>query len=65
LATLYAHLDNRGMPPVVKEGQVVRRGQVLGYIGMTGLTSGPHVHFEVLVNDQPINPRKYLPSSMG
>ncbi len=65
LATLYAHLDNRGMPPVVKEGQVVRRGQVLGYIGMTGLTSGPHVHFEVLVNDQPINPRKYLPASMG
>ena len=65
LATLYAHLDNRGMPPVVKEGQVVRRGQVLGYIGMTGLTSGPHVHFEVLVNDQPTNPRKYLPSSMG
>ena len=65
LATLYAHLDHRGMPPVVKEGQVVRRGQVLGYVGMTGLTSGPHVHFEVLVNDQPINPRKYLPASMG
>ena len=60
-ATLYAHLQNRGKPPTVAAGQLVKRGQILGYIGTTGITSGPHVHFEVLVNDQPVNPRRFLP----
>jgi murein DD-endopeptidase MepM/ murein hydrolase activator NlpD len=60
-ATLYAHLQNRGRVPPVASGQMVKRGQIIGYVGLTGLTSGPHLHFEVLVNDQPINPRRFLP----
>lgn len=60
-ATLYAHLQSRGRVPPVAPGQVVKRGQIIGYVGMTGLTSGPHLHFEVLVNDQPVNPRRFLP----
>jgi murein DD-endopeptidase MepM/ murein hydrolase activator NlpD len=60
-ATLYGHLQNRGRVPPVTPGQVVKRGQIIGYVGMTGITSGPHLHFEVLVNDQPVNPRRFLP----
>ncbi|CAA9281116.1 MAG: hypothetical protein AVDCRST_MAG77-3851 [uncultured Chloroflexi bacterium] len=61
LSTLYAHLDVGSYAPTVKAGERVKRGQTIGYIGMTGITSGPHVHFEVRENGQPQNPRKYLP----
>jgi murein DD-endopeptidase MepM/ murein hydrolase activator NlpD len=61
IVTLYGHLQNRGRMPPVTPGQVVKRGQIIGYVGMTGLTSGPHLHFEVLVNEQPVNPRRFLP----
>lgn len=61
LSTLYAHLDNRAHAPVVKAGQQVKRGQVIGYVGMTGLTTGPHLHFEVRVSGNPQNPRNFLP----
>jgi murein DD-endopeptidase MepM/ murein hydrolase activator NlpD len=61
LSTLYAHLDVGAYAPTVKAGDRVKRGQIIGYIGMTGITSGPHVHFEVRENGQPQNPRKYLP----
>jgi murein DD-endopeptidase MepM/ murein hydrolase activator NlpD len=61
LTTLYAHLDDKKYAPAVKPGDRVKRGQIIGYIGMTGLTSGPHLHFEVLVNGEPRNPRQYLP----
>ena len=60
-ATLYAHLQSRGRVPPVAQGQVVKRGQIIGYVGMTGLTSGPHLHFEILINEQPVNPRRFLP----
>jgi murein DD-endopeptidase MepM/ murein hydrolase activator NlpD len=59
LSTLYAHMDDN-TSPVVSEGQVVQRGQVLGYVGMTGYTTGPHLHFEVRVNGAPQNPEAYL-----
>ena len=59
--TLYAHLDNLTAPPVVKAGDYVLRGQVIGYVGVTGWTSGPHLHFEYRVNGWPQNPRKVLP----
>jgi murein DD-endopeptidase MepM/ murein hydrolase activator NlpD len=61
LATLYAHLDDEKKAPTVKAGDRVERGQVIGYIGMTGLTTGPHLHFEVLTGGEPRNPRLYLP----
>ena len=61
VATLYAHLDDEKLKPTVKSGDRVERGQVIGYIGMTGLTTGPHVHFEVLIGGEPRNPRNYLP----
>jgi murein DD-endopeptidase MepM/ murein hydrolase activator NlpD len=61
LSTLYAHLEDKRLLPLVKQGDKVSRGQVIGYIGMTGITSGPHLHFEVRINDEPKNPRLYLP----
>jgi murein DD-endopeptidase MepM/ murein hydrolase activator NlpD len=60
-STLYGHLDDRVRPPVVSVGQFVTAGQTIGYIGMTGWTSGPHVHFMTIVNGNPVNPRQYLP----
>ena len=40
----------------VSEGVKVRQGQIIGYVGSTGLASGPHVHFEVLVNSSYVDP---------
>jgi len=42
-------------------GRTVTKGEVVGYVGMTGRTTGPHLHYEVRVNDRPVNPRNYLP----
>jgi murein DD-endopeptidase MepM/ murein hydrolase activator NlpD len=52
--TAYAHMQRYG--PGIEVGAKVRQGQVIGYIGMTGLTQGPHVHYEVLVNSRPVDP---------
>jgi murein DD-endopeptidase MepM/ murein hydrolase activator NlpD len=59
-STLYGHLDDSRWPPV-KVGQFVAAGTIIGYIGMTGWTTGPHVHFMTIVNGQAVNPRPYLP----
>ncbi len=56
IATLYAHQSRVG----TSVGQSVRRGQVIGYVGSTGYSTGPHVHWEVRVNGSPQNPRGYL-----
>jgi murein DD-endopeptidase MepM/ murein hydrolase activator NlpD len=60
-ATLYAHLDDERQKPTVKAGDRVKQGDVIGYIGMTGITTGPHLHFEILVSGSAKNPRLYLP----
>jgi len=55
-ATLYGHASRIK----VKEGQKVKRGQVIAEVGSTGLSSGPHLHFEVWVGDEARNPLAYL-----
>jgi murein DD-endopeptidase MepM/ murein hydrolase activator NlpD len=47
----------------VKVGRTVSKGEVVGNVGMTGRTTGPHLHYEVRLNDRPVNPRSYLPSN--
>jgi len=42
-------------------GRTVTKGEIVGYVGMTGRTTGPHLHYEVRKNDRPVNPRSYLP----
>ena len=57
-ATLYAHLDKI----VVYEGQKINQGAVIGALGNTGRSSGPHLHFEIRKTDGPIDPLPYLPA---
>ena len=57
LTTLYGH-QSRIASSV---GQRVSRGQVIGYVGSTGRSTGPHLHFEVRINDKPTDPLPYLP----
>jgi len=52
--TTYSHM--RSFAPGLKEGSKVRQGQVIGYLGSTGLSSGPHLHFEVLVSNRYVDP---------
>ena len=56
ITTLYAHMNSIA----VSNGQRVNKGQVLGYEGTTGYSTGPHCHFEVRVNGQPNNPLNYI-----
>jgi murein DD-endopeptidase MepM/ murein hydrolase activator NlpD len=55
-STAYGHMKSfaKGM----KKGSVVRQGEVIGYVGVTGITSGPHLHYEVLKYNKQINPAK-------
>jgi murein DD-endopeptidase MepM/ murein hydrolase activator NlpD len=56
LATRYGHLSAID----VKVGQIVRIGQVIGRLGSTGRSTGPHVHYETRVNGEAVNPAKFL-----
>jgi murein DD-endopeptidase MepM/ murein hydrolase activator NlpD len=56
LTTRYGHLSHID----VQLNQTVSRAQLLGKVGSTGRSTGPHVHYEVRINDQPVNPLPYL-----
>jgi murein DD-endopeptidase MepM/ murein hydrolase activator NlpD len=56
LATLYGHQSQI----LVRPGQAVSRGQVIGRVGCTGTCTGPHLHYEVRLNGSPVNPTNYL-----
>ncbi|MFN4219300.1 MAG: murein hydrolase activator EnvC family protein [bacterium] len=56
ISTLYAHCSSIS----VYKGQVVSKGQVIGRVGSTGNSTGPHLHFEIQINGQPVNPLNYL-----
>lgn len=53
--TAYSHMMSR-YPPDIREGAKVRQGQVVGYLGNTGLSTGPHLHYEVLVGNRFVDP---------
>ena len=56
VVTVYGHLSEIAVVP----GQHVTRGQVVGYVGQSGRSTGPHLHYEVRVHNVPVNPHKYL-----
>ena len=56
ITTRYAHLSSYS----VKEDQKIQRGEVVGKVGSTGRSTGPHLHYEVRLNDKPVNAEKYM-----
>jgi murein DD-endopeptidase MepM/ murein hydrolase activator NlpD len=59
-ATLYGHLSRFAD---MKVGEMVEQGQVIGYVGSTGLSTGPHLHYTMFLNGDPIDPLKIQPAS--
>jgi murein DD-endopeptidase MepM/ murein hydrolase activator NlpD len=60
LSTRYGHLSQIN----VAVGQTVTRGQTIGLVGSTGRSTGPHLHYEVRIDNQPVDPRRYLPGAI-
>jgi len=59
--TVYAHMKN--FAKGIKVGKKVRQGQIIGYVGSTGMSTGPHLHYEVIINGKKVNSQKLnLPS---
>ncbi|MEP7212545.1 MAG: M23 family metallopeptidase [Acidobacteriota bacterium] len=58
LISRYGHLSKIN----VEVGEPVQRGQLMAFVGSTGRSTGPHLHYELRFNDKPINPRRFLPT---
>jgi len=58
ISTRYGHLSKIE----VVSGQQLARGELIGRVGSTGRSTGPHLHYEVRINEEPVNPRAYLPA---
>lgn len=61
ISTRYGHLASFAVVP----GQSIHRGDTIGYVGLSGRSTGPHLHYEVRINDTPVNPYKYLRITMA
>ena len=61
ISTLYGHLSGFAVTP----GQLIRRGDAVGYVGQSGRSTGPHLHYEVRIFNTPVNPNKYLRFSLN
>ncbi len=59
ISTRYGHLDRYS----VEVGQKVKKGDIIGYVGSTGRATGPHLHYEVRLNGQPLNPLRFFRDS--
>jgi murein DD-endopeptidase MepM/ murein hydrolase activator NlpD len=61
ITTRYGHLASFS----VAAGQYIHRGDTIGYVGLSGRSTGPHLHYEVRINETPVNPYKYLRITMA
>ena len=61
IETLYAHLSGFA----VTAGEQVSKGQVIGYVGLSGRTTGPNLHYEVRIHNTPVNPHRFLRETPG
>jgi murein DD-endopeptidase MepM/ murein hydrolase activator NlpD len=61
VSTRFGHLSGL----TVADGQNVLKGQVIGYVGLSGRSTGPHLHYEVRIHDTPVNPHKFLRSTLA
>jgi murein DD-endopeptidase MepM/ murein hydrolase activator NlpD len=56
MTTWYGHL----LKSAIQQGSMVKRGELIGYVGNSGRSTGSHLHYTVLLNGVPVNPRRYL-----